>query len=238
MSDSNPATAIPDDDIDIDAMEAALAAAKDRKEKIQCVREEAARIACKEAKRKAEEVHLAKEEAEKKAEEAPLAKEEAKQKEAERGEAKWKAREDEAEAKARAEEEESARCRQSAEKIADDVIAEMHAAEEKLIVEQKAKDKVADAAKVAEGSWSGAWGGKKKSSKEKGVFPWRLMSARPSQRSVGNAYAGNTNPASSGRQRALHAKVVTMQSHREFRAPDAASLKLNILISTRERFAI
>ncbi|KAE9406965.1 hypothetical protein BT96DRAFT_933630 [Gymnopus androsaceus JB14] len=139
-------------------MEAALAAAKERKEKIQRAREEANRIAPKEE-------CLAKEEAKKKAKEACLAKE------AELVEAKWKAREDEAEAKARAKEEEHARHHQLAEKIANDAIAEMRAAEEKLIAEQKAKDKVAAAAKVAEGSWSGAWGGKKKEVNVGKAFP-------------------------------------------------------------------
>ncbi|KAE9396098.1 hypothetical protein BT96DRAFT_997021 [Gymnopus androsaceus JB14] len=164
MSDFDPTAPIPDDDIDIAAMEKALAAAKEKKkEKIRRAREEAARIAheeadrlaCEEAERKAEEERLAKEEAERKAEEEHLAKEEAER----------KAREDEAEAKARAEEEERTRRHESAEKTADKVIAEMRAAEEKIIAEQKKKDKDAAAAKVAESSRSGAWGGKKKSSK-------------------------------------------------------------------------
>ncbi|KAE9400277.1 hypothetical protein BT96DRAFT_1098196 [Gymnopus androsaceus JB14] len=162
MSDFDPSAPIPDDDIDIAAMEKALAAAKEKKEKIRRAREEAARIAHEEAdwlareeaERKAEEEHLAKEEAERKAEEERLAKEEAER----------KAREDE-EAKAQAEEEECTRRRDSAEKTANQAIAEMRAAEEKTVAEQKKKEKDAAATRVAESSRSGARGGKKKSSK-------------------------------------------------------------------------
>ncbi|KAE9401054.1 hypothetical protein BT96DRAFT_992412 [Gymnopus androsaceus JB14] len=161
MSDFDPTAPIPDNNINITAMEKALAAAKEKKEKIWRAREEAARIAHEEAdrlareeaERKAEEEHLAKEEAKRKAEEERLAKEEAKR----------KAREDEA--KARAEEEECTRCRESAEKTADKAIAEMRAAEEKIIAEQKKKDKDAAAVKVAESSRLGTQGNKKKSSK-------------------------------------------------------------------------
>ncbi|KAE9402533.1 hypothetical protein BT96DRAFT_990986 [Gymnopus androsaceus JB14] len=161
MSDFDPTAPIPNDNIDIAAMEKALATAKEKKEKIRRAREEAARIAREEAdrlareeaERKAEEERLTKEEAERKAEEERLAKEEAER----------KAREDEA--KARSEEEECTRHRESAEKTADKAIAEMHAAEEKIIAEQKKKDKDAAAARVAESSWSGARGGKKKSLK-------------------------------------------------------------------------
>ncbi|KAE9383871.1 hypothetical protein BT96DRAFT_950975 [Gymnopus androsaceus JB14] len=149
MSDANPPNTTPDNNIDIDTMEAALAAAKERKEKIRRTREEAACLAREEAEQKAEEECLTKEEAERKAEEVHLAKEEAKRKEAERVEAEWKACEDEAEAKARAEEEERARHRQLAEKIANNAITEMRAVEEKLIVEQKVNNKVVDADKVA-----------------------------------------------------------------------------------------
>ncbi|KAE9394301.1 hypothetical protein BT96DRAFT_978610 [Gymnopus androsaceus JB14] len=74
MSDFNPSAPIPDDDIDIAVMEKALAAAKEKKEKIRLAREEAARIAREEADR------LAREEAERKAEEERLAKEEAERK--------------------------------------------------------------------------------------------------------------------------------------------------------------
>ncbi|KAE9393762.1 hypothetical protein BT96DRAFT_999123 [Gymnopus androsaceus JB14] len=187
MSDFDPTAPIPNDNIDIAAMEKALATAKDKKEKIWHMRKEAARIARKdswffssikinpdkfseprasggeeadrlaheEAERKAEEERLAKEEAERKAEEERLAKEEAER----------KAREEEAEAKARAEEEECTRRHQSAEKTADKAIAEMRAGEEKIIAEQKKKDKDAAAAKVAESSRLGARGGKKKFSK-------------------------------------------------------------------------
>ncbi|KAE9386886.1 hypothetical protein BT96DRAFT_1005655 [Gymnopus androsaceus JB14] len=147
MSDFDPTAPIPDDDINIAAMEKALAAAKEKKEKIWHW------LAREEAERKAEEECLAKEEAERKAEEERLAKEEA----------EWKAREDEA--KARAKEEERTRCRELAEKTTDKAITEMRAAEEKIIAEQKKKDKDAAAAKVAESSWSGARGNKKKSSK-------------------------------------------------------------------------
>ncbi|KAE9396180.1 hypothetical protein BT96DRAFT_977634 [Gymnopus androsaceus JB14] len=161
MSDFDPSAPIPDDDIDIAVMEKALAAAKEKKEKIWRAREEAARIAREEAdrlareeaERKAEEERLAKEEAERKAEEERLAKEEAER----------KAREDEA--KAWAEEEERTRRRESAEKTADQAIAEMRAAEERIVAEQQKKEKDAPAAKVAESSRSGVRGGKNKSSK-------------------------------------------------------------------------
>ena len=159
MSTPNPTTPIADDDeIAIQQLEAALAAAKERKERIRLAREEAARITREEAKRLAKEEaeRLEREEAERKAEEERLAKE-AEQREVERSEAEWKAREEE-EAKARAEEEdERTRRRLSAEKIADDTLAAMSRTEEEA---QEEKD--AAAGKVAGSSRSVPRGGKNK----------------------------------------------------------------------------